>query len=77
MKTNTNQVIEALNTLCTGWTESRPGAMLCNPNAGGGIIDSEIVSGEWFVIFNDSREALSGYESREDAIEAFAIASRV
>ena len=79
MKTNTtsNQVIEALNTLCAGWTESRPGAMLCNPNAGGGIIDSEIVSGEWFVIFNDSRETLSGYESREDAIEAFAIASRV
>lgn len=76
MKTNKNQVINALNTICNGWTESRPGGLLCNPNIGGGIIDSEIVSGEWFVIFNDNRKALTGYESREDAIEAFAIASR-
>ena len=74
--TKTNQIIDALNTISNGWTESRPGALLCNPNAGGGIIDSEIVSGEWFVIFNDGRATLSGYESRDDAVEAFAIASR-
>lgn len=67
--------INALDTICKGWTEARPGGLLCNPNRGGGIIDSEIVSGEWFVIFNDGR-TLSGYDSREDAIEAFAIASR-
>lgn len=73
---NTNQTIEALNTICPGWTEAQPGGMLCNPNAGGGIIDAEIKSGAWFVIFNDSRPNLEGYATREDAIEAFAIASR-
>lgn len=64
--------VEVLNTIVTGWSESRPGGLLCNPAPEGGIIDSAIVSGEWFVIFNDDRPALEGYETREDAIEAFA-----
>ena len=68
--------ITALNTLCQGWTESAPGAMLCNPKLGGGIIDSEIKSRLWFVIFNDERETLSGFDSRDMAIEAFAISHR-
>jgi hypothetical protein len=72
MKMTTTQL---LDTVSKGWTESRPGCMLCNPNAGGGIIDNEIVSGEWFVIFNDSRKSLFGYETREEAVEAFAAAS--
>ena len=76
MKTSSIQAIKALNTICTGWTESPGGGLLCSPNAGGGIIDFEIMSGEWFVVFNDARETISSYESREDAIEAFAISSR-
>lgn len=76
MKTNESQTVTALNAICPGWSESRPGGLLCNPHAGGGIIDSEIVSGEWFVIFNDGRVAVEGYDSREDAVEAYAIASR-
>lgn len=68
--------IQALNTIATGWTESRAGGLLCNPNAGGGIIDVTIATGEWFVIFNDARKSLEGFDTRDDAIEAFAIASR-
>lgn len=67
--------VAALNTICPGWTESRENGLLCNPNLAGGIIDSEIVSGEWFVIFNDSRHTLGGYDSRDAAIEAFVISS--
>ena len=66
-----NATIEALNTICKGWTESQAGGLLCNPSPAGGIIDSEIKSGEWFVIFNDNRETKSGYESRWEAVEAF------
>ena len=70
-------VINALNAISQGWSESRSGGMLVNPNAGGGIIDVAIVSGEWFIIFNDDREPVEGFATRDDAIEAFAIASRV
>lgn len=70
------QVIKALNTICNGWTSASPGGLLCNPNAGGGIIDAEIDSGKWFVIFNDGRAALEGYASREDAVEGFVLAIR-
>jgi hypothetical protein len=66
-----NTAIETLNTICNGWTESAPGALLCNSHKSGGIIDSEIVSGKWFVIFNDSRKALEGFASREAAVAAF------
>ena len=70
-------VINALNTISQGWTESPSGGMLVNPNAGGGIIDVAIATGEWFIIFNDDREPMEGFDTRDDAIEAFAIASRV
>lgn len=75
MTTTTDKAIETLNKVCAGWTESRPGGLACNPSKAGGIIDSEIVSGEWFVIFNDERETLTGFATREDAAEAFAVAS--
>lgn len=68
--------INALNTICAGWTQSREGGLLCNPHPAGGIIDCTIKSKEWFIIFNDSRPSQMGYDSREDAVEAFAIASR-
>lgn len=67
--------LETLNTIAAGWTESRQGGMLCNPRLAGGIIDSNIVSGEWFIIFNDDRQSIEGYETRDDAVEAFAAAS--
>jgi len=69
--------INALNTISNGWTEGTLGGLLCNPNAGGGIIDVAIVSGEWFVIFNDDRKTLDGFDTRDDAIEAFAASSLV
>lgn len=69
--------LDALNEVCAGWSESRPGGLVCNPGIAGGIIDSEILSGEWFVIFNDSRESLDGFESREAAVAAFVSASRM
>ena len=66
------QEVAALNAICPGWGEATTGGMVCSANPRGGIIDSAIKSGEWFVIFNDSRPVLDGFESREDAIEAFA-----
>ena len=72
--------MDQINALCLisqGWTESRAGGMLVNPKAGGAIIDVAIASREWFIIFNDHRETLKGFASREDAIESFAIASRL
>ena len=45
--------------------------IVTNPGADGGIIDSEIVTGKWFIIFNDDRESLSGFETRSDAVDAF------
>jgi hypothetical protein len=69
------QEVAALNSICPGWGEATTGGMVCSSDPRGGIIDSAIVSREWFVIFNDSRAPQSGYESREDAIEAFAHSS--
>lgn len=66
--------IEALNTICPGWTESESG-MLCSAHDNGGIIDSAIVSGEWFVIHGDGTVE-EGFDTREDAIEAFVIHAR-
>jgi hypothetical protein len=63
--------INALNTVSQGWTESRVGGLLCNPSKSGAIIDVALKSGEWFVIFNDNRKTLDGFESRDDAVEAF------
>ncbi len=62
--------LDALNEVCPGWREGASG-IVTNPRADGGIIDSEIVSGEWFIIFNDGRESLSGFETRSDAVDAF------
>lgn len=71
-----NKTIKALNAICDGWTESRIGGLLCNSSIGGGIIDCAIATGAWFVIFNDSRKTIEGLNSRDDAIEAYALASR-
>jgi len=48
-----------------------PGGMLMSPQLMGGIIDSRIVDGKWFVIFNDSREPLEDFATREAAIMAY------
>ena len=65
------QEVAALNSICPGWSEATVGGMVCTADPRGGIIDKAILSGEWFVIFPDA-SIVSGYESREDAIEAFA-----
>ena len=67
-----SKTLNALNAIVPGWTESRPGAMLTNPNPGGGIIDCAYEINEWFVIFNDDLRCLEGFDTRDDAIEAFA-----
>lgn len=67
--------ISQLEAICPGWTQSRPGGLICNADKAGGIIDCEGVAGEWFVIFNDSRETLSGFATRAAAVEAFVVAS--
>ena len=38
----------------------------------GGIIDSNLVSGKWFIIFNDDDlDMVEGLDSREDAFKLF------
>lgn len=69
--------IETLNALAPGWVESHAGGMLCNGHPKGGIIDHEIVSGNWFVIFNDKREIIDGLDSRHAAVQAFVSAPAV
>ena len=64
--------IETLNKLLPGWSEVSSNGLLCNPSVYGGIIDIAPAIGEWFVIFHDSRQTISGLETRDDAIEAFA-----
>lgn len=64
--------LAALNELRPGWTEARPGGMLCNPNQNGGIIDVSY-SGKWFVVFNGPNgQLIEGFATRSDAIIAFA-----
>lgn len=70
MLTTPMTALETLNALCPGWSESGNG-LICNPNEGGGIIDCTFVSGEWFVVFNDDRETLDGFATRDDAVAAF------
>jgi len=55
-----------------GWTESAPGGLITNTDpVKGGIIDSEIVSGKWFVIPNsDAIQQLNGFDTRDDALAA-------
>jgi hypothetical protein len=71
---NKNQEIAALNAIVPGWEESYPGGMICTRDPRGGIIDTAFGSGKWFVVFNDTRATLEGFNSRADAIEAFAAA---
>lgn len=61
-----------MSTLPQGWTESSTG-LACNSDPVlGGIIDKTIVSGEWFVIFNDDNlEMIEGLSSREEAFKEF------
>lgn len=55
-----------------GWTANGDGIATNNDPQLGGIIDKAIVSGEWFVIFNDDDlEAIEGLSSRAEAFEAF------
>jgi putative DNA primase/helicase len=56
-----------------GWSESRPGGMMTNPDpVNGGIIDSAFGSGEWFVIFNrNDLPTLEGFASRDEVFAAF------
>jgi len=59
--------------LPTGWTEATPGGMITNPDpVVGGIIDINLASQKWFVIFNDDRyDPIEGLASRDDAINSF------
>lgn len=60
----------AVDTLPNGWTEAYPGGMACCAHpVWGGIVDSEMVSGDWFVIFNnDGISNMDGFASREEAL---------
>ncbi len=55
-----------------GWSESRPGGMMTNPDpVNGGIIDAAFGSCEWFVIFNrNDLPTLEGFASRNEALAA-------
>lgn len=62
-----------MNNLPLGWTEVSKGGMATNPDpVVGGIVDLEIVSGKWFVIFNRiDLDLLDGYYNRDQAFMAF------
>lgn len=55
-----------------GWTEAAPMSLMSSADPiSGGIIDHEIVSGQWFVIFNDDAHSMiDGLATREDAARA-------
>lgn len=63
--------LQMLNDVVPGWTESRPGGLVCNNSRQGGIIDCTIGTNNWFVIFNDGRPLRTDFPTRRDAIEAF------
>lgn len=61
-----------LNRVAPGWKVGCSEGILSNAAPYGGIIDKNLVSGEWFVIFNnDNFEALDGFATRDEAIDAF------
>lgn len=57
-----------------GWTEATPGGLATNTDpVSGGIVDTEIASGKWFVIPEDSSLGkLEGFDSRAEAFKALA-----
>lgn len=59
-----------------GWTEAFSNGMATNTDSvRGGIVDTEIVSGKWFVIFNnDVIPMIEGLNSRTEAFNAFGAA---
>ena len=61
-----------MTTLPEGWTEAFPGGLACNPDPiKGGIIDKEILSGKWFVVFGRvNLPILDGFPSRDEAFRA-------
>ena len=62
--------------IANGWTELSKDGMMVKAGDDGGIIDSRIVDGKWFVIFGDAREAIEELDSRESAAAAFIEASK-
>lgn len=67
---NTHKI--EVESLPEGWTESQPGGLIASLDPEkGGIIDSEIVSGKWFVIpNNDALTLITDLETRSDVIKA-------
>jgi len=60
------------NTAPTGFSESITGMCANSDPIVGGIIDSRIVDGKWFVIFNDDDlDMVEGLESREEAFQVY------
>ena len=74
MTKHTDSIIAALNCIAPGWTEG-PGGLLCTSSPAGGIIDKNMAGLGWFIIFNDDRKILEGFNSRDDAVEAYLLAS--
>lgn len=67
LQTNASQALP------TGWSEAFPGGLACSADpVTGGIIDNEIVSKKWFVIFNrEDLPTIDGLASRDDALHAY------
>lgn len=59
--------------LLQGWSETRANGMAINADPVlGGIVDQNIASGKWFVVFNHADiESVEGFDSRDAAFEAF------
>jgi hypothetical protein len=62
--------------LPAGWTEAAPGRIATSTDPiTGGIVDKQMVSGEWFVIpENKALTKIEGFTSRDAAFEALAMA---
>lgn len=65
---NTAKAIEVLNEKVSGWTASENG-LICNPSDGGGIIDTAIATGDWFVISDTG--SFEGIKTLAQAVECF------
>jgi hypothetical protein len=59
---------EKLNKICEGWKENENGMLVNSKN--GDIIDIAPAIGEWFIIADFG--VIEGYETRDDAVEAYA-----